>query len=87
MATERRRTRERRNISTARPRNYSDLYKGDNSGAQAGASTSAAAATAVRESSAPDWQEEYAYIIGDLKRLLVISTILLTAIIVAGIFL
>ena len=82
MATERKRARDRRSISTSRPRSYSQMYKKDAGGGspQPAAPTPAAVTTAETV----DWTHEYAYVAHDLRRLGIVSAILLAAIIVAG---
>jgi hypothetical protein len=84
MATERRRNRDRKSISTVRPRNYSDLYK--NSAATQVATTPTNVAPALMTVEIVDWKHEYAHVASDLRRLLLVSTVLFAAIIVAGIF-
>jgi hypothetical protein len=86
MATERKRTRERRGISTARPRNYSDLYKNDHSGVAVVNTPSPGATLAPRETTTIDWSKEYAYVTEDFRRLLIVSAILFGLIIAAGFF-
>lgn len=88
MATERKRTRERRSISTGRPRNYSDLYKNDHSGvtltnAALGGTTTSGATLPAKET-VIDWSKEYAHITEDFRRLLIVSAILFGLIIAAG---
>jgi hypothetical protein len=85
MATERRRSRDRKSISTVRPRNYSDLYKNSSAMQVAPAPTSAAPGVALT-SEIVDWKHDYAYVANDLRRLLIVSAVLFTAIILAGIF-
>lgn len=82
MATERKRNRERRGASSARPRNYSQLYKPD----ATPPATPARAATqaAVKTAEAMEWTQQYAYVVGDLQRLLIVSGILFALILGAG---
>lgn len=91
MATERKRSRERRSISSARPRNYSDFYKNDQSGAtQPTGATSASSAPVVastaRGSHAVDWTNDYAYVVHDLRKLLLVSGVLFALILIASFF-
>lgn len=86
MATERKRTRERRSISTGRPRNYSDLYKNDHSGVAVVSRPSPNVTVAPREAATIDWSKEYSYITEDFRRLLIVSAILFGLIIAAGFF-
>ena len=85
MATERRRNRDRKSISAVRPRNYSDLYKNSSAAQVAPAPTSGAPGVALTPELV-DWKLEYAYVASDLRRLLLVSAVLFTAIILAGIF-
>ena len=80
MATERKRARDRRSISTSRPRSYSQMYKKD----AVGASPQPVAPTPVAATAAEtvDWTHEYAYVAHDLRRLGIVSAILLALIIV-----
>lgn len=91
MATERKRSRERRSISSARPRNYSDFYKNDQSGASEPTGANAAsptpvAATTLRGSHAVDWTKDYGYVAHDLRKLLLVSGVLLALILIASFF-
>jgi hypothetical protein len=88
MATEKRRSRQGKSISTVRPRNYSDLYKHDHTMSapdlQTVAATGAVATKIVHE---VDWSTEYVYVTKDLQQLLTVSAILFILIIAAGFFL
>jgi hypothetical protein len=87
MATERKRTRERRSISTGRPRNYSELYKNDHSGvtvANTGPSLGSTGGAVAPRETVIDWSKEYAHIAEDFRRLLIVSAILFGLIIAAG---
>jgi hypothetical protein len=86
MATERRRARNRKSISAVRPRNYSDLYKDTSIPAVAATSSGTSAPAAVKVFETTNWQQEYAYVAGDLRRLFIISGILFAVIVLAGIF-
>lgn len=85
MATERRRNRDRRSISSVRPRSYSDLYKSDDT-AQVNTMAAVAGSAPGKSSDVVDWQSEYGYVVSDLRRLLIVSGLLFAAIIVAGFF-
>jgi hypothetical protein len=84
LTTERKRTRDRRKLSTGRPRNYRDLYKADPSAtpAQPSAPTTISASSVEKV----DWAREYAYVGHDLRRLGLVSMVLLALIVVAGFF-
>lgn len=87
--------------SRGNPANYSQIYKNAAAGAtpvntapppaaKSAAPTAAAATNApvarVRTSDDVDWGHEYAYVLGDLKRLALVTAGLVVAIIVAGLF-
>jgi hypothetical protein len=84
MTGERRRARSRRSVSAGRPRSYRDLYKreGGREAPQA-APVSALASVGGEE---VHWGQEYAYVVADLRRLMVVSGVLLLLIVVAGFF-
>lgn len=91
MATERRRSRERRSISSARPRNYSDFYKNDQSGVTQPVATSSStpvpiATTIARGSNMVDWTKDYGYVAHDLRKLLLVSGVLFALILIASFF-
>ena len=86
MATDRKRSRARKSISTARPRNYSDLYKKDSSGAQIVATPAGSPAPVVKNVDEVDWQKEYVYVFSDLRQLVLVSGILFALILIAGFF-
>ncbi|MBX3014694.1 MAG: hypothetical protein KF832_24450 [Caldilineaceae bacterium] len=77
-------------LSTARPRNYSDLYRDDKTRPTiAGVATTPKASTtstAVSTVSTADWQKEYAHVVSDLRMLLTVSGVLFAIIIIAGFF-
>lgn len=93
MATpNKKRTRSKSSISTARPRSYSEMYKNDTTvPAQAVttstvAKTSEARYTPTKSAADIDWNEEYKYVFSDLRMLLIVSVILIAIIILAGFF-
>jgi hypothetical protein len=84
MTTEKRRSRQGKSISTVRPRNYSDLYKNDNSiAAPVGLNTSPTSPVTSKTTTV-DWSAEYGYVAKDLRQLLTVSAILFVLIIVAS---
>jgi hypothetical protein len=85
MATERRRSRDRRSTSAARPRSYSDLYRND---ATAPLTTlvGSTVPAAPQESAAVNWSQEYHHVAADLRQLLLVSGTLFVLIIVASFF-
>jgi hypothetical protein len=82
MATERKRSRTRRSVSTGQPRSYSELYRSQPSGQPA--TGQPANAVAVKTTETVDWASEYGYVITDLRRLLIVSAVLFGLIILAG---
>ncbi len=89
MATKERKKKNRRtNRAGGQPRNYSQLYKDDNSKLEvvpASASSLAEIGAGVKKGSeAVDWTSEYAYVIGDLRVLLMVSAVLFVVMIGAG---
>ncbi|MFN8486979.1 MAG: hypothetical protein U0350_05250 [Caldilineaceae bacterium] len=93
MATpNKKRTRSKSSISTARPRSYSEMYKNDTTvPAQAVTVSTVAKASEVRYTPAKsaadiDWKEEYKYVMSDLRLLLIVSVVLIAIIILAGFF-
>jgi hypothetical protein len=85
MATERRRNRDRRSPSAARPRSYSELYRNDTTVAPTPAVATATPAV-VQESAPVNWSQEYYYVAKDLRRLMLVSGTLFVLIIIAGFF-
>ena len=71
------------------PRSYSHLYKDDRSGIPSTPATAKKATTAAapvqRES--VNWQDEYSYVVRDLRQLGVVSVVILALIISIGLFL
>ncbi len=93
MATpNKKRTRSKSSISTARPRSYSEMYKNDTTVPAQAATTAAVAKTSearyapAKSASEVDWKEEYRYVMSDLRMLLIVSVILIAIIILAGFF-
>lgn len=80
MTTQRRRSRDRRSTSAGRPRSYSELYKRDTNAPTTAADETAATA----QVETIDWNQEYGYVLADLRRLLIVSAILFGVIIAAG---
>lgn len=82
MATERRRSRDRRSTSAGRPRSYSQLYKNDNTvpATDVAALTPAVATTPNQVA----WSDEYRYVAADLRRLLLVSGTLFAVILLLG---
>lgn len=82
--------------SRGKPASYSQMYKNAAAGAPVGSVQPAAAASAAAKGEAPvarvrtsddvDWRGEYAYVLGDLKRLALVTAGLVVAIIIAGLF-
>lgn len=90
MATTKKKTNiSNKSVSSARPRNYSELYKNDKSSAPQVYSAPAQTA-ASREGAAPaqavNWREEYAHVVRDLRTLLIVSAALFGIIIITGFF-
>lgn len=84
MATKKKTTLTRKpGASAARPRSYSELYKGDKT-RTAQVVTTATSATASPE--VMNWREEYAYVVRDLRTLGLVSAVLFGAIIIVGFF-
>ena len=93
MATNtKRRTRGKPSVSSASPRNYSHLYKNDNT-VSAPATQAASAVKAsesryasVKSAEVVDWKKQYSYVMSDLRLLLIVSIALIAIIVVAGFF-
>ena len=93
MATNnKKRTRGKSSISTARPRSYSELYKNDNTVSAPTTSTASVAQTteprytSVKSAEAFDWKGHYAYVMSDLRLLLIVSVALVAIIFAAKLF-
>ena len=90
MSTNKKTRRGNRGASAGEPSSYSKLYKSSAPGA--GAATSAVAvssaevAPASTGSDAVDWKGEYGYILGDLRKLAIITVALVIGIIIVGLF-
>lgn len=78
-------------LSSANPRNYSELYKDDKSTVtQSSTSTDEAvtkstkAVDTVKGSDSVDWKHDYAYVVKDLRQLLIVSVVLFALVIGVG---
>jgi hypothetical protein len=93
------RSRSKKSVSSAKPRSYSQLYKGDNTvpttardaapSVAATAATKSASSDAVSVEQSDDrsnWRSEYAYVVKDMRMLTIVSAVLFALIIVAGFF-
>lgn len=80
--------------SSGRPRSYSELYRNSREGAPKPPSVNngqpAASATPVNRTEigpdASDWRADYGYVMDDLRRLSIISGVLIAVMIVASFF-
>jgi hypothetical protein len=77
--------------SSANPRNYSELYKDDKSTVTQSDTTKDAAKTESTEtadlgkgSDSVDWKHDYAYVVKDLRQLLIVSGVLFVLVIGVG---
>ncbi len=93
MATNnKKRTRSKSSISTARPRSYSELYQNDNTVSAPATPTASATQTtesrytSVKSAEAVDWKGQYAYVMSDLRLLLIVSVALVAIIFIARLF-
>lgn len=89
MSTNKKTRRESRGASAGEPSSYSKLYKSSAPGASAAtavAVSSAEVAPASNGSDAVDWKGEYGYILGDLRKLAIITVSLVIGIIIVGFF-
>lgn len=73
-------------------RSYSQMYKSSAAGASAPATAAAVKAgdsvpATLRGSDEVDWRGEYGYVLDDLRLLAIVTSVLVVAIVVAGIFL
>jgi hypothetical protein len=77
--------------SAGSPRSYSDLYRNSREAATnsepAKAGQPAASTMAVSRQTSIDWRGEYGHVLSDLRRLGLISGVLIVAMIIAGYFL
>jgi len=81
------RSRSKQSVSSAKPRNYSAMYKGDNTVPQVKSEASEStpgAATEKTDSDQVDWKGEYAYVSRDLRMLTIVSVVLFAVIIGIG---
>ena len=77
----------KQSVSSAKPRNYSDMYKGDTTVPQPKDTGSARSQTQTVEkkgSDQVDWKNEYAYVFSDLRVLSIVSVVLFALIIGLG---
>lgn len=81
------RSRSKQSVSSAKPRNYSEMYKDDNTVPQVQSSDSKSATASVTEKTSSDqvdWKGEYAYVFRDLRTLTIVSVVLFALIIGIG---
>lgn len=81
------RSRSKQSVSSAKPRNYSEMYKDDNTVPQVQSSDSESTAASPAEkkgSDQVDWKGEYAYVFRDLRVLTIVSVVLFALIIGVG---
>ena len=87
MATKKKRP-VKQSVSSAAPRSYSELYKGQSSLAEsrveARPATDAEPAAAVEKK--VNWAQEYGYVFRDLRHLGIVSVVLLAVMLVIGFF-
>lgn len=82
--------RKKSNLTSANPRNYSELYKDDKTVATKtptaveGSATSAVTSDSDKKSDNIDWKHDYAYVVKDLRQLLIVSAILFALVIGIG---
>jgi hypothetical protein len=80
----------KKNRTSANPRNYSELYKDDKSTVAKSTETDAAetASAATEESGktsdSVDWKHDYAYVVKDLRQLIIVSVLLFALVIGVG---
>lgn len=91
MATKKRNiSAKKQSISSASPRSYSELYKGDKTRAPQVYNVPNKKVTVTQEPVAAaqtvDWREEYAHVVRDLRTLLLVSGVLFGIIIITGFF-
>ena len=91
MATKKRNiSAKKQSISSASPRSYSELYKGDKTRApqvyNAPTKTAVAAHELASASKTLDWREEYVHVVRDLRTLLLVSGVLFASIIITSFF-
>jgi len=81
----------RSSVSRVSPRSYGDMFK-DQAGSASlptpsngsKAKASAKASVALKSSESVNWEGDYAYVLKDLRWLLILSGVLLAAIVAAG---
>jgi hypothetical protein len=80
----------KKNRTSANPRNYSELYKDDKStvakSTETDAAVTASAATeeSGKTSDSVDWKHDYAYVVKDLRQLIIVSVVLFALVIGVG---
>lgn len=77
----------KQSVSSAKPRNYSAMYKDDNTVPQTKRADDAQTDAPVTEKKGRDqvdWKNEYAYVFSDLRVLSVVSVVLFAVIIGIG---
>lgn len=82
MAGKKQRSKSKRSASGGTPRNYGNLYR-----EQATGDVSAALASSEKHpgpARSVDWRSEYAYVVGDLRQLLVVSVLVIAVMITVG---
>lgn len=72
-----------RGAGAGEPRNYSQLYRASAAGSARvmTVTNDRETVTVIKNSSAIDWQHEYAYVFQDLRRLFIVTGVLVLAII------
>ncbi len=87
MSTKKKTQRSNRGASAGEPSSYSQLYKSSAPGAAtAVVAAPAEVAPASNGSDTVDWKGEYGYILGDLRKLAIITVALVIGIIIVGFF-
>ena len=84
-------TKRRSSVSSVSPRSYGDMFKDQPGGntiptpsSGKKSKASALASAAVKGSDTVNWEGDYAYVLKDLRWLLILSGVLLAAIVAAG---
>ncbi len=88
MASKKRRA-SKQGASTAAPRSYSEMYKGQSVLPEGRSETrvAAEAETVAAAGKSLDWTQEYGYVFRDLRQLGIVSAALLVVMLVIGFFL
>jgi len=87
MATKKKRTTKRQNLSKSRPRSYGEIYKNETTLQQAAPVPATTSSTTATLTESQDWRVEYSHVLRDLRTLLLVAAILFAIIIVTGFFL